>query len=85
MKAHFDTRKAARLWQEFFFARTDVFMKVGWDAVAVEPYVYHKAGSLGDDDDACVCAREATLWWSRGSMCSKTWAQCRRSTKKTLT
>ena len=32
-------------------------MKVGWDAVAVEPYVYPKAGSLGDDDDACVCAR----------------------------
>ena len=33
-------------------------MKVGWDAVAVEPNVYHKAGSLGDDDDACVCVHE---------------------------
>ena len=30
-------------------------MKAGWDAVAVEPNVYHKAGSLGDGDDACVC------------------------------
>ena len=29
-------------------------MKAGWDAVAVEPNVYPKAGSLGDDDDACV-------------------------------
>ena len=30
-------------------------MEAGWDAVAVEPNVYPKAGSLGDDDDACVC------------------------------
>ena len=29
-------------------------MKAGWDAVAEEQNVYHKAGSLGDDDDACV-------------------------------
>ena len=46
-------RKAARLWQEFL--RNEVFMKAGWDAVAVESTVYHKAGSLGDDGDACVC------------------------------
>ena len=31
-------------------------MKVGWGAVAVEPNVYHRAGSLNDDDDASVCA-----------------------------
>ena len=30
-------------------------MKAGWDAVAVEPNVFHKAGSLNDDDDASVC------------------------------
>ena len=30
-------------------------MKAGWDAGAVESNVYHKAGSLGDDDDACLC------------------------------
>ena len=30
-------------------------MKAGWDAVEVESNVYHKVGSLGDDDDACVC------------------------------
>ena len=30
-------------------------MKAGWDAVAVEPNVYQKAGNLGDDDDASVC------------------------------
>ena len=33
-------------------------MKAGRDAVAVEPSVYHKAGSLGDDDDACMCVHE---------------------------
>ena len=53
IKAHYGTRKAARLWQEFL--RNEVFMKAGWDAVAVEPNVCHKAGSLGDDDDANVC------------------------------
>ena len=53
IKAHYGTRKAAGLWKEFL--RNEVFMKAGWDAVAVEPNVYHKAGSLGDDDDACVC------------------------------
>ena len=53
IKAHYGTRKAARLWQEFL--RNEVFMKAGWDGVAVEPNVYHKAGSLRDDDDACVC------------------------------
>ena len=53
IKAHYGTRKAARLWQEFL--RNAVFMKAGWDAVAVEPNVHHKAGSLGEDDDACVC------------------------------
>ena len=47
-------RQAARLWQEFL--RNDVFVKAGWDAVAVELNVYHKAGSPVDDDDACVCA-----------------------------
>ena len=53
IKPHYGTRKAARLWQEFL--GNEVFMKAGWDAVAVEPNVYHKAGSLGDDDDASVC------------------------------
>ena len=53
VKAHYGTRKAARLWQEFL--RNEVFMQASWDAVAVGPNVYHKAGSLGDDDDACVC------------------------------
>ena len=53
IKAHCGTRKAARLWQEFL--RSEVFIKASWDAVAVEPNVYHKDGSLGDDDDACVC------------------------------
>ena len=52
IKAHYGTWKAARLWQGFL--RNEVFMKAGWGAVAVEPSVYHKAGSLGDDDDACV-------------------------------
>ena len=55
IKAHCGTRTAARLLQEF--VRNEVFMKVGWRAVAVEPNVYHKAWGLGDDDDACVCAR----------------------------
>ena len=32
-------------------------MKAGWDAVGVEAHVYHITGSLGDDDDASVCAR----------------------------
>ena len=50
LKAHYGTRKAARLWQEFL--RNEVFMKAGRDAVAVEPNMYHKAGSLNDDDDA---------------------------------
>ena len=31
------------------------FMKAGWEGVAVEPNVYPKAGSSGDDDDACAC------------------------------
>ena len=53
LKAHYGTRKAARLWQEPF--RNEVFMKAGWDAVDVEPNVYHKAGSLNNDDDASVC------------------------------
>ena len=56
VKAHYGTRKAARVWQEFL--SNEVFMKAGWDAVAVEPNVYHKGGSLGDDDDACVCVHE---------------------------
>ena len=34
------------------------FMKAGWDAVAVEPNVFDKAWSLGEDDDACVCVHE---------------------------
>ena len=55
IKAHYGTRKAARLWQEFL--RNEVFMTAAWEAMAVEPNVYHKAGSLGDNDDACVCAR----------------------------
>ena len=55
IKADHGTRKAARLWQEFL--RNEVFTTAGWDAVAVEPNVYHKAGSLGNDDDASVCAR----------------------------
>ena len=37
------------------FCASEVFIEAGWDAVAVEPNVYHEAGSLGDDDDACVC------------------------------
>ena len=56
IKAHYGTLKVARLWQEFL--RNEVFMKAGRDAVAVEPNVNHKAGSLADDDDACVCARK---------------------------
>ena len=55
IKAHHGTRIAARLWQEFL--RNEVFMKAGWDAVGVEPNVSHEAGSLGEDDDARVCAR----------------------------
>ena len=43
VKAHYGTRKAARLWQDFL--RNEVFMKVGWGAVAVERNVYHKAGN----------------------------------------
>ena len=53
LKAHYGTRKAARLWQEFL--RDEVFMTAGWDAVVVEPNAYHKAGSSNDDDDANVC------------------------------
>ena len=30
-------------------------MKAGWNAVTVEPNVYHRGGSLTDDDDASVC------------------------------
>ena len=37
IKARYGTRKAARLWQELL--RNEVFMKAGWDAVAVEPNV----------------------------------------------
>ena len=51
-KAHYGTRKAARLWQEFL--RNEVCMKAGWDAVVVESNVDHKAGKLNDDDDASV-------------------------------
>ena len=42
--------------------------KAGWDAVVVEPNVYHKAGSLGEDDDVCVvrACTGTTSWWSRG-------------------
>ena len=50
IKAQYGTLKAARLWQ-----RHEVSIEAGWDAVAVEPNVYHEAGSLADDDDACVC------------------------------
>ena len=46
IKAHYGTRKAPRLWQEFL--RNEVAMKSRWDAVAVEPNVYHKVGSVGD-------------------------------------
>ena len=53
LKAHYGTRKAARLWQEFL--RNEVFIKAGWDAVAVEPNEHHKAGSLNDDDGPSVC------------------------------
>ena len=53
VKAHYGTRKAARVWREFL--RNEVFMKAGWNAVAVEPNAHHKAGSLSDDDDARVC------------------------------
>ena len=55
LKAHYGKRRAARLWQEFL--RNEVFMKDGWDAVAVEPNVYHKAGSLNDDEDVNVESR----------------------------
>ena len=55
IKAHYGTRKAARLWQEFL--HNEVSMKGGWDAAAVESKVCHEAGSLGDGDDVCVCAR----------------------------
>ena len=41
------------MWPEFL--RNEVFLKAGWDAAAVEPSVYLKAGSVSDDDDACVC------------------------------
>ena len=44
---HYGTRKVARLWQEFL--RNEMLMKAGWDAVAEEPNVYHRAGSQGDD------------------------------------
>ena len=56
IKTHYGTRKVARLWQAFL--RNEDFMKAGWDAVAKEPKMYHKAGSMGDDDDACVCVHE---------------------------
>ena len=32
-------------------------MKAGWDAVAVEPNVYHRVENLNDDDDASMCVR----------------------------
>ena len=52
IKAHYGTRKAARLWQEFL--RNEVFMKlVGMQCLWSQ--VCHKDESLGDDDDACVC------------------------------
>ena len=53
IKAHYGTRKTARLWPEIL--RNEVFMKAGWDAVAVESNMYHKARSVNDDDDASVC------------------------------
>ena len=53
IKAHHGTRKCACLWPEFL--RNEVFLNAGWGAVAVEPSVYLKAGSVSDDDDACVC------------------------------
>ena len=56
IKAHYEKRKVALLWQEFL--HNEVFMKAGWDALAVEPNVHHNAGSLGEDDDACVCVHE---------------------------
>ena len=59
IKAHYGKRKAARFWQEFL--HNEVFMKAGWDAVAVEPNVYHEAGSLNDDDDGSVCVVESRI------------------------
>ena len=53
LKAHYGTRKAARLWQEYL--RNEVFLKAEWETVAVEPNVYHKAGSPDDGDDASAC------------------------------
>ena len=71
IKAHYGTRKAARRLQQEFL-RNEVFMKVGWDAVAVEPNVYHKAGSLSDDDDACVCVHgDDFMVDSRINVCSR--------------
>ena len=38
-------------------------MKASWDAVAVEPHVYHRAGSLGGVRrcmHACVCTETAS-------------------------
>ena len=71
IKAGYGTGNASRLWQEFL--RNEVLMKAGWDAVAEEPRVYHRAGSLGERTmmRACVSTR-TTSWWSRGSMCFKT-------------
>ena len=41
-KAHYGTRRAARLWQEFL--HNEVFMKAGWDAVVVESEAVSLAG-----------------------------------------
>ena len=37
-----------------FFSASEVFMRAGWNAEAVEPTVYHKAEDLNDNDDASM-------------------------------
>ena len=56
LKAHSAREKLLVCGRSFLC--NEVFMEAGWDAVVVEPLVYHIAGSLNDDDDdkdASVC------------------------------
>ena len=49
-KAHYGTRKAAQVWQEFF--RNEVFVSAGGNARAMEPNAYPKVEYWDDDDDS---------------------------------
>ena len=58
-KAHSGSRRAARLWQEYF--RNEVLMSAGWNAEAMEPNAYHKAEDLNNDNNAIMYGHKGSF------------------------